>query len=60
MIVFCNFLEIMAETKKVVGVNVDQFGVLYSYVKLRRLYIQYTEKNNIRNTNDTMSLSRFN
>ena len=35
--VFCNSLEIKAETKKVVGVKVVPFGVLYSCVKLRRL-----------------------
>ena len=35
--VFCNFLEIKAETKKVVGVKVVPFGVLYSCVKFRRL-----------------------
>ena len=37
MMVFCNFLEIKAETKKVVGVKVVPFGVLYSCVKSRRL-----------------------
>ena len=37
MMVFCNFLEIKAETKKVVGVKVVPFGVLYSCVKFRRL-----------------------
>ena len=35
--VFCNFLEIKAETKKVVGIQVVPFGVLYSCVKFRRL-----------------------
>ena len=35
--VFCNFLEIKAETKKVVGVKVVAFGVSYSCVKFRRL-----------------------
>ena len=35
--VFCNFLEIKAETKKVVGVKVVSFGVFYSCVKFRRL-----------------------
>ena len=35
--VFCNFLEIKAETKKVVGVKVVPFGVLYSCMKFRRL-----------------------
>ena len=35
--VFCNFLEIKAETKKMVGVKVDPFRVLYSCVKFRRL-----------------------
>ena len=35
--VFCNFLEIKAETKKVVGVKVVQLGVFYSCVKFRRL-----------------------
>ena len=35
--VFWNFLEIKAETKKVVGVKVVPFGVLYSCVKFRRL-----------------------
>ena len=35
--VFCNFLEIKAEAKKVVGVKVVSFGVLYSCVKFRRL-----------------------
>ena len=35
--VFCNFLEIKAETKKVVGVKVVPFRVLYSCVKFRRL-----------------------
>ena len=34
---FCNFLEIKAKTKKVVGVKVVPFGVLYSWVKFRRL-----------------------
>ena len=37
MMVFCNFIEIKAETKKVVGVKVVSFGVLYSCVKFRRL-----------------------
>ena len=37
MMVFCNFLEIKAETKKVVGVKVVPFEVLYSCVKFRRL-----------------------
>ena len=37
MMVFCNFLEINAETKKVVGVKVVPFGVLYRCVKFRRL-----------------------
>ena len=37
MMVFCNFLEIKAETKKVVGVKVVSFGFLYSCVKFRRL-----------------------
>ena len=37
MMVFCNFLEIKAETKKVVGVKVVPFGILYSCVKFRRL-----------------------
>ena len=37
MMVFCNFLEIKAETKKVVGVKVVPFWVLYSCVKFRRL-----------------------
>ena len=37
IMVFCNFLEIKAETKKVVGVKVVPFGVLYSCVKFRRL-----------------------
>ena len=37
MMVFCNFLEIKAEIKKVVGVKVVSFGVLYSCVKFRRL-----------------------
>ena len=37
MMIFCNFLEIKAETKKVVGVKVVSFGVLYSCVKFRRL-----------------------
>ena len=37
MMVFCNFLEIKAETKKVVGVKVVPLGVLYSCVKFRRL-----------------------
>ena len=36
MMVFCNFLEIKAETKKVVGEKVVPFGVLYSCVKFRR------------------------
>ena len=35
--VFRNFLEIKAEPKKVVGVKVVPFGVLYSCVKFRRL-----------------------
>ena len=35
--VFCNFLEIKAETKKVVGVKVVPFGVLYSCGEFRRL-----------------------
>ena len=35
--VFCNFLEINAQTKKVVGVKVVPFWVLYSCVKFRRL-----------------------
>ena len=34
---FCNFLEIKAETKKVVRVKVVPFGVLYSCVQFRRL-----------------------
>ena len=34
---FFNFLEINAESKKVVGVKVVPFGVLYSCVKFRRL-----------------------
>ena len=37
MMVFCNFLEIKAETKKVKGVKVVSFKVLYSFVKFRRL-----------------------
>ena len=37
MMVFCNFLEIKAETKKVVRVKAVPFGVLYSCVKFRRL-----------------------
>ena len=37
MMFFCNFLEIKAETKKVVGVKVVPFGALYSCVKFRRL-----------------------
>ena len=37
MMVFCNFLEYKAESKKVVGVKVVPFGVLYSCVKFRRL-----------------------
>ena len=36
MMVFCNFLEIKAETKKVVGVKGVLFGVLYSCVNFRR------------------------
>ena len=36
-IVFCNFLEIKAEIKKVVGVKVVPFRVLYSCVKFQRL-----------------------
>ena len=35
--VFCNFLEIKAETKKVVGVKFVSFGVFYSCVEFRRL-----------------------
>ena len=35
--VFGNFLEIKAETKKVVGVKVVPFGVLYSCVKFLHL-----------------------
>ena len=34
---FCNFLEIKAETKKLVGVKVVSFRILYSCVKFRRL-----------------------
>ena len=41
MMVFCNFLEIKAETKKVVGVKVVPFGVVYSSVKFRRLKMGY-------------------
>ena len=37
MMVFCNFLEIKAESKKVVKVKVVPFGVLYSCVKFRHL-----------------------
>ena len=39
MMFFCNFLEIKAESKKVVGVKVVPFMVLYSCVKFRRLKI---------------------
>ena len=37
MMVFCNFIEIEDETKKLVRVKVVPFGVLYSCVKFRRL-----------------------
>ena len=37
MMFFCNFLEITTETKKVVGVKVVIFGILYSCVKFLRL-----------------------
>ena len=37
MMVFCNFLAIKAETKKVVGINVVSFEFLYNCVKFRRL-----------------------
>ena len=37
MMLFYNFPEIKAKTKKVVGVKVVPFGVLYSCVKFRRL-----------------------
>ena len=37
MMVFYNLLEIKAKTKKVIGVKVVPFGVLYSCVKFRRL-----------------------
>ena len=37
MMDFCNFSEIKAETKKVVGEKVVSFEVLYSCVKFRRL-----------------------
>ena len=40
MMVFCNFLEIKAETKKVVGVKVVRFWILYSCVKFRRLNME--------------------
>ena len=37
MMFFCNFPEIKAVTKKVVGVKAVPFGALYSCVKFRRL-----------------------
>ena len=37
---FCNFLEIKAERKKIVGVKFVPFEVLYSCVKFRRLKME--------------------